>query len=237
MNVEVDAENPPTPGESAPSTPRSSNLQQPSAADTSAATSNPGSKGQTPCKFFFSKRGCAYGSECKFSHSPRAQPEKTARDARDEHVRERREASKPPVCRHYLSSAGCKYGDKCRYHHPAEEDSARGEGGTGASEDVEQTLSEDLQMRAHITPLGRGRYEGSRVDEFPHDVREDMSLLSLTRFPGLNTTASRFYQYTSILKSICVHLSPGSSCGLVAYTCATVYFLYGTYSYLFTGRD
>ena len=34
-----------------------------------------------------------------------------------------------------------------------------------------------------------------------------------------------------------VHLSPGSSCGLVAYTCATVYFLYGTYSYLLTGRD
>ena len=38
------------------------------------------------------------------------------------------------------------------------------------------------------------------------------------------------------LKSICIHLSPGSSCGLVAYTCATVYFLYGTYSYLLTGR-
>ena len=37
------------------------------------------------------------------------------------------------------------------------------------------------------------------------------------------------------LKSICVHLSPGSTCGLVAYT--LVYFLYGTYSYLFTGRD
>ena len=36
------------------------------------------------------------------------------------------------------------------------------------------------------------------------------------------------------LKSIRVHLSPGSSCGLVAYTCAMVY---GTYSYLLTGRD
>ena len=39
------------------------------------------------------------------------------------------------------------------------------------------------------------------------------------------------------LKSIHVHLSPESSCGLVAYTCAMVYFLYGTYSYLLTGRD
>ena len=39
------------------------------------------------------------------------------------------------------------------------------------------------------------------------------------------------------LKSIHVHLSPGSSCGLVAYTCTTVYFLYGTYSYLLIGRD
>ena len=39
------------------------------------------------------------------------------------------------------------------------------------------------------------------------------------------------------LKSIRVHLSPGSSCGLVAYTCAMVYFPYGTYSYLLTGRD
>ena len=39
------------------------------------------------------------------------------------------------------------------------------------------------------------------------------------------------------LKSIRVHPSPGSSCGLVAYTCATAYFLYGTYSYLLTGRD
>ena len=40
-----------------------------------------------------------------------------------------------------------------------------------------------------------------------------------------------------ILKSIRVHLSPGSSCGLVTYTCATVYFLYGIYSYLLTVRD
>ena len=39
------------------------------------------------------------------------------------------------------------------------------------------------------------------------------------------------------LKSIRVHLSLGSSCGLVAYTCAMVYFLYGTYSYLLTGRE
>ena len=40
-----------------------------------------------------------------------------------------------------------------------------------------------------------------------------------------------------MLKSIRVHLSPGSSCGLVAYTCPMVYFLYGTYSYLLTVRD
>ena len=40
-----------------------------------------------------------------------------------------------------------------------------------------------------------------------------------------------------IVKSIRVHLSPRSSYGLVAYTCAIVYFLYGTYSYVLTGRD
>ena len=50
--------------------------------------------------------------------------------------------------------------------------------------------------------------------------------------PGLSLF--RVYQE---LKSTRVHLSPGSSCGLVAYTCATVYFLYGTYRYLLIGRD
>ena len=45
------------------------------------------------------------------------------------------------------------------------------------------------------------------------------------------------YMYIRQLKSIRVHLSPRSTCGLVAYTCIMVYFLYGTYSYLLTGRD
>ena len=51
----------------------------------------------------------------------------------------------------------------------------------------------------------------------------------------VNTSQLQMYarpKYFTSLKSIRVHLSPGNRCGLVAYTCATVYFLYGTYSYL-----
>ena len=50
-------------------------------------------------------------------------------------------------------------------------------------------------------------------------------------------TAESYNMLQDSLKSIRVHLSPRSSCGLVAYTCTTVYFLYGAYSYRLIGRD
>ena len=54
-----------------------------------------------------------------------------------------------------------------------------------------------------------------------------------------NACALYIWHIALSLKSIRIHLSPGSSCGLVyfAHTCAMVYFHYGTYSYLLTGRD
>ena len=46
---------------------------------------------------------------------------------------------------------------------------------------------------------------------------------------------SFFPLHILLLKSICIHLSPGSSCGLVAYTCAMVFFMGHTAIFLLVG--
>lgn len=158
----------------------SSNRQsQPS--DVSATTVT-GSKGRVPCKFFLTRRGCSYGSECKYAHVVEATTASSEK-SRDGGARGRvkpRKPSRVPVCRLYLSSAsGCKYGDKCRYRHPARSN-AREEGG---GEEVEQTLRDGLQG-ATLDGSGEAT-ECVEQQKSPPVADEPAALLNMNMFPGL----------------------------------------------------
>ena len=112
----------------------------------------PRSGSRAPCKYFLSKRGCAYGTSCKFSHSeptfstgtpvPRDEEVKERKEERErKRERERSHKNRAPVCHYYVTS-GCKYGEKCRYWHPAERgrsgrDGEGGEGGREGGEDAD----------------------------------------------------------------------------------------------------
>ena len=147
-------------------------------------------KRRAPCKYFLSKRGCTYGSNCKFLHVIDSTPP----EAKDEGVKEREVKSRKSrlqVCRHFLASpSGCKYGDKCRYRHPARPHRAiRGESGTrGGGKSSEQTLSEGLS-RTTLTSEERGREDGDgteRQQQTPPPADEPV-ILNLTSFPGLGS--------------------------------------------------
>ena len=183
MNEEGDAEHKDT----APPIRDTSSIQRAvnQAANISTTSGRQG-KSRAPCKYFLSKRGCTYGSDCKFLHVVDPTPLET----KDEVVKEREgvksRKSRLQVCRHFIASpSGCKYGDKCRYRHPARPQRAtRGEGGTRGSESDEQTL-----RRTTLTSEERGREEGERVgrQQVPPPPADEPVILSLTSFPGLGS--------------------------------------------------
>ena len=150
------------------------------------ASSASESRGRTACKFYLTKRGCTYGSQCKFAHVV----EDTAGESKDGRGRGRvksRHAPRPPVCRLYLSSAsGCKYGDRCRYLHPAVRSSAREERGGG--EGVDETLSGGVEG---VTLDGSG--EGTEQQMSPSAVGEPAPLLNVNVFPGLGSSGELYY--------------------------------------------
>lgn len=137
----------------APTIPETNNLQTNVSVDQPPVTkiSVPGipeSKSRAPCKFFLTKRGCSYGSDCRFLHLPSSQPpESRVVDVKEEEEEEATmpHKSRPPVCRHYLSSrSGCKYGEKCRYRHPARPDrDKRQEKGADEIEKENERVSEE----------------------------------------------------------------------------------------------
>ena len=158
----------------------------------------PASENRAPCRYFLSKRGCAYGSDCKFLHVVNSKPTREA-ESKDEGVKERgkaRKVARPPVCRYYVASSGCKYGDECRYRHPARVDTQRGrkEGGEDDTPDA-AALSTDRQVQQE----GGKQLEGGRTvrdggrDEChksPRTAEEATALLNLTSFPGLGSRES-----------------------------------------------
>lgn len=167
MNEEKDAEN--NHNESAPPIQR---LSERSKAANTPATGAP-TKTKTPptCKFYLTKRGCAYGAECKFSHKVQSEP------TRNDPVKNRSgRGSRLPVCRHFTSSSssGCKYGDKCRYRHPTQQ--------RGVRED--DKLSDSVQN----VDLRSDENEEEQMSV----SNEKTVLLDLTSFPGL-TSNSELY--------------------------------------------
>ena len=176
MNEEEDADNN---NQSAPSSQRPIKRSEQSNIPSSGASA--GNKNSTPCKFLLTKRGCAYGSECKFSHHHSREQEPSAKDAA---VKSRGRASRPRVCRLYLSSSGsgCSYGDKCRYRHSARREAVREEiGGGGSSEEEEEEEEETVRGRVEVGGGGRGGEEEGMTSEDP-------VVLSLASFPGLGST-------------------------------------------------
>lgn len=150
MNAEAAAEQ----EESAPPIPETSNIQpnvsKPPVTKISVR-GVPKSEPRAQCKFFLSKRGCTYGSDCKFLHqlAPDSLSSPPPPESRDVGVKEtsiKPRKSRPPVCRHYLSSrSGCKYGEKCRYRHPARSDGdKRQERRAEESEKENETVSDVL---------------------------------------------------------------------------------------------
>ena len=152
----------------------------------------PASENRAPCKYFLSKRGCAYGSDCKFLHVVDSKPTRDA-ESKDEGVKERgkaRKVARPPVCLYYVASSGCKYGDKCRYRHPARVDTQR-RGKEGGEDDTPHTaaLSTDGQVQQEG---GRTVRDGGRDERHKSSptAEEATALLNLTSFPGLGSRES-----------------------------------------------
>lgn len=168
MNEEAAAEQ----EESAPPIPETNNIQpntsKPPVTKISVR-SVPESEPRAQCKFFLSKRGCTYGSDCKFLHqldpdSLSSQPPQS-RDVGVKETSVKPRKSRPPVCRHYLSSrSGCKYGEKCRYRHPA-----RPEGDKRQERRVE---------------------ESEKENEGVSGVWESSGVQSLSNFPGLGSAVA-----------------------------------------------
>lgn len=159
--------------EGAPPLPETSNIQpsvgKPPVTKISIR-GGPESEPRARCKYFLSKSGCAYGSECKFVHqqdsdSLSSQPPES-RDGGVKSTKPRK--SRPPVCRHYLSSrSGCRYGEKCRYRHPARSDG-------------------DQRQE-------RGTEESEKENERKSDVfssEDSTGVESLTNFPGLGSAVA-----------------------------------------------
>lgn len=194
MNEEGDTEH----KEGAPSVQETSSVERSAPQVATIATQSvPGSKTRTPCKYFLSKRGCAYGSDCKFLHVPVPDSAPTLpAESKDEGVKEKEGAkahkSRRPVCRHYLSSpSGCRYGDKCRYRHPTGEDTRRNE-----EENVEQPLSKDLGSTT-LSSHGDEAREGRPYSTLPEHQRSPpapeepaAAVLSLASFPGLGSAVA-----------------------------------------------
>lgn len=172
MNEEAAAEQ----EEGAPPIPETSTKVSKPPVTKISVRSVPESETRTQCKFFLSKRGCTYGSDCKFLHQldpdslssqpPKSQsPQSQSRDVGVKETSVKPRKSRPPVCRHYLSSrSGCKYGDKCRYRHPARSDGDKRE---------ERKVEESEK-------------ENERVS----DVKESSVVQSLSHFPGLGSAVA-----------------------------------------------